>query len=297
MMRGPALAALLVAAVVLAGCSSDEESSPPADTSSGLTTVPPSIVPLTTTTTIEGTPVSDAEIYAQVGLTVEQGACIAASGAEGEFESTPGPALTDAMVLAAETGAMVAIPATLRTSTELELTILTALAGDCAPADRLAALAAVDGQALDDAALADDLPVRLFHRTRDGATPAELACIEAKFREAPARLSSLAANPRLVESQCAPAERLASWRTTALDRGLGAAEATSTERACLASPSAAADQALLAAAVDAVGSGDTSSDPLAGATPSCSNGARLYELALNIVALGDDFGVEPLRAS
>ncbi|MEI2651032.1 MAG: hypothetical protein V9G12_02450 [Microthrixaceae bacterium] len=186
-MRGRALAALLVAAVVLAGCSSDEESSPPADTSSGLTTVPPSIVPLTTTTTIEGTPVSDAEIYAQVGLTVEQGACIAASGAEGDFESTPGPALTDAMVLAAETGAMVAIPATLRTSTELELTILTALAGDCAPADRLAALAAVDGQALDDAALADDLPVRLFHRTRDGATPAELACIEAKFREAPAR--------------------------------------------------------------------------------------------------------------
>ena len=72
MMRGPALAALLVAAVVLAGCSSDEESSPPADTSSGLTTVPPSIVPLTTTTTIEGTPVSDAEIYAQVGLTPSQ---------------------------------------------------------------------------------------------------------------------------------------------------------------------------------------------------------------------------------
>ena len=77
-MRGRGCAALLVAAVLLVGCSSDDgDSSAAEDTGSGITTVPPSIVPLTTTTTIEGTPVSDAEIYAQVGLTVEQGACIA----------------------------------------------------------------------------------------------------------------------------------------------------------------------------------------------------------------------------
>lgn len=297
-MRGRGCAALLVAAVLLVGCSSDDgDSSAAEDTGSGITTVPPSIVPLTTTTTIEGTPVSDAEIYAQVGLTVEQGACIAASGAEGEFESTPGPALTDAMVLTADTGVMVAVPATLRTSVELEQLILTTLADQCAPADLLAELAAVDGQALDDAAITDDLPVRLFHRTRDGATPTELACIEAKFREAPARLSSLAANPRLVEAQCAPAERLAAWRTAALDRGLGAAKATDVERTCLADAGSTEEQALLAAAVDAVGSGDTSGDPLTGTALICASADRLYQLALNIVALGDDFGVEPLQPS
>jgi hypothetical protein len=255
--------------------------------------MPSSIVPLTTTTTIAGTPIGDAEIYAQAGLTREQGACIDASGFNGDFTATPGVGLLDPLVLT--TGdKMVAVPADVRTSAELEELMLAALAEDCAPADARSRLAAIDGAAIDDAALADDLPIRLEQRKAEGATPAELACIEARFREAPTRLSSLAANPKLVESQCAPAERLAAWRHAALDAGLRAAGATDAERACLVDNPG--DLVLLEAAVDAVGSGDASG--MQGASPpTCVPGDRLLELSVDITAKGADFGAETLSGA
>lgn len=276
---------------VLAACSSGDDSSSP-DTTFGATTVASSIVPLTTTTTIAGTPVSDAELYAEIGLTPEQGACIDESGVNGDFETSLGPGPLDALTLIGDDGTMIAVPASLRTGTELEQTMLDALAKDCAPAELLAELARVDGTALDDATIADDLPVRLYQRRADGATEAELACLDAGFRAAPARLTSLAANPVLVEAPCASPERRATWRRNAFDRALSTAGAPDEERVCLMDTPA--DQALLGAAVDAVGSGDTSTNPLAGTEPACAGVERMYQLAVDILASGADFGAEPI---
>jgi hypothetical protein len=170
--------------------------------------------------------------------------------------------------------------------------MLDALAGECAPHDVLAKLAALDGAALDEAALADDLPARLFLRTTEGATPAELSCIDAKFREAPVRLSSLAADPRLVESQCASAERLAAWRTNALDAGLRTGGASDQERSCIVA--SVTDQALLAAAVDLVGQGESPAPGDGSTAPTCLTVDRLQQLALDVVAKGADFGAETL---
>lgn len=281
----------LVVAMVAGGCSDDSTAS--SVSAAGVTTAPPPVVPITTTTTIAGTPVSDAEIYAQVGLDAKQAKCVEDSGIDGQFEATPGPGLLDALVLTGDHGAMVAVPAALRTGTELEQLMLDTLAKDCAPPDLLAKLAAIDGAALDEEAITDDLPVRLVERKADGATGAEVSCLDAKFREAPARLSSLAAIPALVEVQCASAERRAAWRSAALDRGLATATASPAERSCLVAN--AADQVLLSEAVDAVGSGDTSSSPIADATPTCVSADRLWQLALDVVAKGADFGAEALR--
>lgn len=290
---GASVVAAVLALVALGGCSSDDDGAgSSATTASPFGTVTPSTGPITTTTAVEGTPVADAEIYAQAGLTTEQGECIAASGVDDDFTATPGVGLTDPIVLTADNGKMVAVPAEIRTSTELETLLLTTLAAECAPADALTRLARIDGEAADAAALSDDLPVRMFQRRTEGATDAEVSCIEAKFREAPARLSSLAASPGLVEAQCAPAERLTDWRSTAIDSGLRTAGATDAERACLV-PSEQ-DLALLGVAVDAVGSGEVTPDVLGTATPGCVAADRIVQLAVEIVAKGVDFGAEEL---
>ena len=104
------VAAVLAASLLFAaGCSSDDGDAPSGTADAGATTVPPSIVPLTTTTSTPGTPVADSEVYAQAGLTAEQGECIESSGIDGEFETTPGPTPQDAMVLSAR-AKIVALP-------------------------------------------------------------------------------------------------------------------------------------------------------------------------------------------
>jgi hypothetical protein len=292
-----ALAALAAAP----GCSGGDDAATTttaASATAGLTTVAPSTGPIVTTTTIGGTPVSDAEIYAQAGLDPTQSACVEQSGVDGEFAATPGPTPLDALVLTADDGRMVAIPPTVRTGTELQQLMLDTFAANCAPHDLLAALAALDGAAMDSSALADDLPARLLRRRTEGATPAELTCIEAGFRAAPVRLASLGADPRAIESGCARGERRATWRRTALENGLRTAGATDAERTCLASTTG--DRALLAAAVDAVAQGESPAGSAAGepdVTPACVSMDRLQQLALDIVARGADFGAETLAPS
>jgi len=282
------VAAVVAGALVAGGCSSDEPDR--ADRSAAATTSSPSVVPLTTTTEVEGDPVSDQEVYTQVGLSPEQSACIEAAGVNGDFQVDTGATPTDAIVLTAEDSTMVAVPSTLRTGTELEQLILSTLAADCAPADLLSKLAALDGEAGDAAALTDDLPARLAARRADGATETELSCLDAAFRAAPARLSSLAASPGLIESMCAPAERRDAWRRAALDRGLATAGATVDERACVVAD--VHEQLLLAAAIDAVGSGDVSANPFRDEVPACGTTDRLNEIALGVVSAGADFGAE-----
>ncbi|MFN8052906.1 MAG: hypothetical protein U0Q22_15780 [Acidimicrobiales bacterium] len=267
---------------------------PNASDDDSVTTLVPS-GPVVTTTTVAGTPVSDQEIYAQAGLTPTQAACVEASGVNGDFTTTPGPSALDATVLESDAG-RVAVPASVRTGTELELTMLEALASTCAPADVLGRLAAIDGAAEDAAAIGDDLPVRLFQRKAVGATAAELACIDAGFRASPARLSSLVAAPQLVEAGCASAARRTEWRRRSIDAGLGTAKATAAERACLSTNDA--DLASLGVVVDAVAAGDVSqAGPQDKYSPTCVSGRRLFELAVDIVATSADFGAETLAGT
>lgn len=280
----------LLVAIAATACSSDDEpaaDAPERSTRSSLT----SIVPVVTSTTVAGTPVAESEIWAEAGLTSAQGDCIAESGVDGEFSTTLGGSPLDPMVLESDE-ASIEVPASVKTGADLERLMLAELAADCAPANLLDRLAVIDGAALDTAALEDDLPVRLLYRRAAGATEAELTCIEAGFRAAPARLSSLAALPEMIEAPCAPGDRLLVWRRTTIDAALTTAGATEAERSCLVTDPD--DLAVLGEAIAAVESGDMSTFAEPETPPTCVSLVRITTLAVDAMANGADFGVEEL---
>ena len=275
--------------LALAGCSSDDKDGSPAGTSGAVTSVVPSTGPLRTSTTVPGDPMSDADVYALAGLTPQQQQCLAQTGVDGEVEITPGATDVDPLVLTFESG-MVAVPPTLRTGTELEQLILDTLAKDCAPPEALSKLAAIDGAAIDEAAIADDLPMRIEQRRADGATADERSCLDREFRAAPARLTSLAANPGSVEARCADAERRSEWRAAALLRGFFDAGVPEAEATCLATKPG--DTLLLSAAVEVVSDGNAPDS--SSVLPECMSADRMVEVAVDLVAAEADFGAETL---
>lgn len=294
-MRNPRMRVAAVLAVVVAfaaaACTGSDDARGGGDTGGDR--------PDRTTTTVSPGAV---EMYEQAGLDPREAACVAASGVEGEFTVTAGATVADPIVL--ESGdRRIEVPTALRTGVELERLLLGALAASCAPPSSLDRLASIDGTASDELALADDLPPYLEGRRSAGATPDELACLEAGFRAAPARLSSLAASPAAIELLCVSADRREEWRRTSLDLALSGAGATPEERACLTL--SALDQAALAELVI----DDIATAPDAGPTegggapapdaPVCADAARLGELAVELLADGVDPSVvfEPPAAS
>lgn len=283
------LAGAVLAILMVAGCSSDDNDESSARASGAVTSVVPSTGPLRTSTTVAGDPLSDAEVYALAGLTPDQQQCVTQAGIDGDVEITSGATDPDPLVLTFDSG-MVAVPPTLRTGTELEQLILETLAKDCAPTEVLSKLAAMDGAAIDEAAIADDLPVRLDQRRADGATDAERSCLDREFRAAPARLASLAANPGSVEARCVDVERRSEWRAAALLRGFLDAGVPEAEATCLATKPG--DTLLLSAAVDVVSDGNAPDS--SSVLPECMSADRMVEVAVDLVAAEADFGAETL---
>lgn len=284
-MRGAAIraaAALTVVGLALAAgaCSDDDRGDGEGDAGGNR--------PPRTSTTLAAATV---EVFEQAGLDPRESACVGASGVDGEFTVTPGATVADPIVI--ETGDVrLEIPPELRTGVELERLLLGTLAASCAPASTLDRLASIDGTATDEAVIADELPPYLDARRAAGATPEELACLDAGFRAAPARLSSLAASPAAVELTCVSADRREEWRRAAVDQALAAAGASPEERACLAvSP---VDQAALAAVLDGdptATAGEVPTDgggaPAPGG-PVCGTAERLGALAVEMLADGVD---------
>lgn len=279
------VAAAVAVAVALAavGCSSDDGTGGGSGGAGAR-----SERPERTTTTVSPGAV---EVYTQAGLDPRETACVAASGVEGELTVTPGETLQDPIVLEAGT-TRIEVPPELRTGAELERLLLGALAASCAPPSSLDRLASIDGTASDELVVSDELPPYLERRRGAGATPEELACLDAGFRAAPARLSSLAASPEMVELQCVGVDRRAQWHRTALDLALAGAGATPEERACLSL--SVLDQVALSEILsrDVAATNDAEVTEGGGAPspddPVCADGARLGALAVELLADGVD---------
>jgi hypothetical protein len=287
---------LLVLPVLPAGCSSPRNepvTSPTTTLFAGSTapTGPP------VSTSVPGEPVSGPEAYAAAGLTPEQSRCVGASGVDDSFTATAlGDGDAPDVVLEADGHSAIVVPSSVTSGVDLELRMLTSLAARCAPTETLTRLAQLEGAADDAAALDDDLPERLLQRKAVGATPNELDCIEKGFREAPALLSSLVANPRRVESACTTPARLLAWWRTSITRGLTTAGATPDEIDCLLdSPDALA---ALGDTVQALSDGTAAIRPDGGVTGAggrvCLTTDRLGQVAIGVVAKQADFGAESL---
>lgn len=224
------------------------------------------------------------EIYEQVGLDPREARCVATSGVDGDLTVTPGATYGDPIGVEAD-GVRVEIPPTLRTNAEVERLLQSAFAADCAPASTLDRLASVEGAAADRVAITDHLPSRLDARRAGGATDPEIACLDAGFRAAPARLSSVAAAPAIVELACVGPERRDEWWRAALDAAFAAAGAGPAERACLVASER--DRLALAAVLDD-GALDAGGPEAGGAevpeTAECVDPERLGELAVEMAA-------------
>lgn len=287
--------AALVAATVLvlgAAACSDDTTSGSGRTSTTVAVSAPTTGPLRTSTTVEGEPVESSEIYQQAGLTPDQAACVEASGIADEFVATPGADEDSPTVLESDRG-RVEVPATVRTGAELERVMLAGFAADCAPFPVLDRLAMIDGAANDAVAISELLPLRLEQRRVAGATAKELDCLGTEFREAPALLASLIADPARVEAECASASRRAAWRKASLDAGLSLTSATEEERDCLTDLDDLVD---LAELVDAVEAGGEVVDPEGGSSLACVDAGRRRQIALDIVAKQATFLAENLAA-
>jgi len=288
-----ALAALLVLGAAATACSSDEAVPDVRGRDAvSSTTAASEMTGLGPTTTAVGDEVSDTDAYLDAGLDPNQAACVARSGVDDEFTATPGATPADPLVLESDDH-RVEIPLSAVTGTDVERIMLAALAADCAPAAMLERLAVTDGAAGDAAVLDDDLPRYLEQRRSVGANEDEIACLERGFRRAPARLSSLAALPEMIELICVPPERLAQFQLTAIDRSLQAVGVSNDERLCLLSTPE--DLVELRQVADALAAGDlegagTATDIDAG----CVSGQRLFELAVGAATSGVDFGGKAL---
>lgn len=291
---GSASVALVVVALAAAGCSSDESGSATDDTTPFR---PPTSIDLSPTTGDDDTKADEvdvAEWYKLVGFSDAEVECLLASPLQADV-ITQLPEQADQPVLIHFEGAErpVVVDPSVTSSVDVERAILTEVGADCAPADKLEALAQADGAAIDESILEVEVPERIEQRRADGATDEELACLDAAFRAAPAKLGSLAANPSAVEVTCVDWVRLGQWRAAALQRGFDGSTATVDERTCLIDTPD--DLELLGSVLDVVQLNETlSPEAIDELAPTCVSGTRLNELAFELAVSGVDFGAERL---
>ena len=234
--------------------------------------------------------VTTAEFYAALGFDDAEIACIDASPLDADViaEPTFGDDTPIAVHFDGANAPVIANPA-VASVYDIERQILEALIVDCAPADKLDALATANAEATM-SAFDDELARHLNARTSDGATPEEVRCLDEGFRAAPARLVGVAASPQAVEAACVAEERRAEWRNAALRRGLADAGADEAQIGCLIAAQGDLDR--LELDVDAVFF-ETPED-LDGTDGECATAAEFERWAERIAADGSGFGVEPL---
>lgn len=298
-----AVAALLVA---LAACSGgDEQAAPGTTTSPGADDLDRLGV---TTTTFPTSPAArTVEDYVAAGAAPDAARCLVAARLERDLDvelpAEPGGSIVVRLLaedpqatpedLAPDAEPLLAFDADVATGAEVQRALLDALGAECLHAAGRQALAERLGAEDDAAALAEALPVELERRRGTGASDDELACLEAGYRAAPARLASLAADRRVVEADCITAPRREMMRRAGIARGLTEAGATDEERDCLVVDDA--DLAVLADTMAAAlgGIGEVPTDDAV----RCTTGQRLGEIAVGALAREVDFGGEDLLAA
>lgn len=236
----------------------------------------------------------DVAFYLENGFTAAEAACLDATPLNADVIAEP--TFGDDVPIAVHfegANAPVIIRGGSLPVVEVERQILEALARDCAPAEKLDALAAVEAAAQESEIFDHLLPQHLAARRADGATPEELDCLKFGFRAAPARLGTVAAYPLAVEQGCADDARRAEWRRAALLRGFDAAGVDGDRSSCLVGDPAGLD--LLEVLVAAIAAGeDPSVTSAAMPEPSCAPASELVALAETLVERDVDFGVERL---
>lgn len=266
---------MLVAVAVAAGCSDPD----PDNVVSPTTRVPsPSEVSLPTTTTVAGGR-TDAE-YQALSLTPAQSSCLTRSDVDRALDVTLPEQPGDPIEVFVADDLSVTLPAGLRTGSEVWRPLLLALAGTCLSPTEVDPVAAALGADDDRRAIERDLPTLLEDRSAAGFDPAELACVESVLRDAPARISSLAADPRVADAQCVGGPRLEVLLLGVTRSRLQAIDAQPGEIDCLLATPADLQRLDDAAALFRDGDGGG----VAELSSTCLDTARLGSLAVALAA-------------
>lgn len=292
MMRLVTRCGFAVILTLVAGCSDPS----PDNVASPTSAVPaPGEVPQLTTTTVMGAR-TDRDLQA-LGLSPEQSSCLLRSEVDRPLDVVLPDRADDPIEVVVEQDLSVTLRGGLRSGAEVWTALLPALAGSCMDPGEVDAVARALGEDDDRRAVDEDLPGMVDARRSVGFSDEELACVERIFREAPVRISSLAADPRVADERCVEAQRLRFLRMTSVRGRLLLAGANPDEATCLAGRPdevAAIDEeaAALAAGIGG-GSGVGEGDP-ADARVRCLSDDRFRSLAVTVAAndiqLTNDFG-------